>query len=65
MSSYIKRDEDIEMSKTGLLADDIEGSLANGFHKAPRRSLTSKFVDMACIILNIASTVTLVFLNNW
>lgn len=57
------RDEETAEVKAGLLADDVEkgkDALVQG-----RKSLWTKVVDGFCIILNIASTVILVFLNNW
>jgi solute carrier family 35 protein E3 len=62
------REEDIEMSKTGLLAEEFPDETQDkrdGFTKAPVKTLQSKIVDGLCIVLNIASTVILVFLNNW
>ena len=54
--------DDIEMSKTGLLTEEAK-SKDNG--PPVKKGLRSNVVDGACIILNIASTVVLVFLNKW
>lgn len=64
MASFEEPEErdDIEMSKTGLLEDEPDYKDKG----APvKRGLRSTVVDGACILLNIASTVVLVFLNKW
>lgn len=62
MASFDESEEDIEMSKTGLLQEEPKVK-DNG--PAVKRGLRSNIVDGACILLNIASTVVLVFLNKW
>lgn len=53
-----KEEEDREL----LLAQhDIELALAT----KPKTPLSKTFLDFFCILLNIVSTVLLVFLNNW
>jgi hypothetical protein len=65
------RDEDIEMSKTGLLSEETSYDEEDGKggvqqqQQPPAKSFRNKIIDGACIMLNIASTVILVFLNNW
>lgn len=60
------REDDLEMSKTGLLADEErDEEKADNTVAEPIKNFRSKLVDGLCIILNIASTVLLVFLNNW
>jgi len=59
--------EDIEMGKRN---DDIIQSedepMINNFAPAPaQKGLKNQIIDAASIILNIASTVILVFLNKW
>lgn len=60
-------DEDLEMNKMGLLADEIRGASPPVPKEGvkPQKGYWSKVIDGFCICLNIASTVTLVFLNNW
>ena len=66
MTALSPLDEDIEMSKKTLLAEELkEEPSAPKEHMKPLKGLRSKLVDGACILLNIASTVTLVFLNKW
>lgn len=67
MTSATTRDEDIEMSKTGLLSEEMgeDREMKKESRKEPVKSFRTKLVDGACIALNIASTVLLVFLNNW
>jgi solute carrier family 35 protein E3 len=60
-TSTDRDDEDLEMSNMKLLEEDV---VAEKDTPLPR-SLRAKALDGACIILNITSTVTLVFLNNW
>jgi len=55
-------DHDLEMSNMKLLEEDV---LAEKNPVVLPTTLGTKVLDGACIILNIASTVTLVFLNNW
>ncbi len=53
--------EDVEMAKEKLIKGETPLSAAS-----PGLNGTGKqLVDGACILLNIASTVTLVFLNKW
>ncbi len=56
-------DEDLEKSQTGLVDGEVHKDKDGGVVKP--QGLRSRVVDVACIGLNIASTVTLVFLNKW
>lgn len=61
---------DVELGYMGKRNDDVEESedvpMINGTIKEhPRRSTRTQVIDILCILLNIASTVTLVFLNKW
>lgn len=59
-------DEDLEMSKMGLVDGEIHQDKDKVTGDPPKPQTTaSRIIDMACILLNIASTVTLVFLNKW
>jgi solute carrier family 35 protein E3 len=62
MPSFDEPEKDIEMSKTGLLQDETKAS-SNG--QPAKKGARTGIVDGACILLNIASTVVLVFLNKW
>jgi hypothetical protein len=53
--------EDVEMAKEKLIKGEIPLSAASPGLKGTGKQL----IDGACILLNIASTVTLVFLNKW
>lgn len=66
MNKVKREDEDLEMSKMGLVDGEIyqdKDKVAE--ESAKPQSTKSRIVDMLCILLNIASTVTLVFLNKW
>ncbi|CZT44659.1 related to triose phosphate/3-phosphoglycerate/phosphate translocator [Rhynchosporium secalis] len=66
MNKPKREDEDLEMSKTGLVDGEIHEDKDKLSADPPKpQSMKSKIVDMLCILLNIASTVTLVFLNKW
>jgi len=54
-----KTDEDIEKSAQ-LKKDDEKAPLPSS-----PKALRKQVIDVACILLNIISTVTLVFLNKW
>lgn len=57
--------EDVEMS-TRLLDDDSkEQPAAVAMTAESPKGLRKQVIDVACIMLNITSTVTLVFLNKW
>ena len=62
MPSSDESEKDVEMSKTGLLLDEPKPK-DNG--EPAKKGVRSTAVDGACIMLNIASTVVLVFLNKW
>jgi len=62
MSSSSVPEMDIEMVKKDLLRPDAP-AISNGAQK--QIGLRKQIIDGACICLNIASTVTLVFLNKW
>ncbi|OWP02782.1 solute carrier family 35 member E [Marssonina coronariae] len=61
-ASRQRKDEDLEMSRTGLIDGEVH---EDKVLPANPPSLRSKLIDGLCILLNIASTVTLVFLNKW
>jgi hypothetical protein len=62
MLSSDESEDDIELRKRGLFPLETEASV----HVPPaKKGLRSTIVDGACILLNIASTVVLVFLNKW
>lgn len=60
-------DEDLEMHKMGLLAEEMRSASPPAPKEVakPQKGLWGKVIDGFCICLNIASTVILVFLNNW
>lgn len=64
MLSFDEPEEDIEMSKRRLLKDETQ-ELHSSNGPPSKKGLQSNVVDGACILLNIASTVVLVFLNKW
>lgn len=64
MPSFDESEEDIEMSKRRLFKDETPEEKSNNVSPA-KKGLRSNIVDGACILLNIASTVVLVFLNKW
>ncbi|KAE8449522.1 hypothetical protein EG329_008131 [Mollisiaceae sp. DMI_Dod_QoI] len=67
MTATTPRDEDLEMNKMGLLSEEMKDIVPTALEeggKAPKGPW-SKVIDGFCICLNIVSTVTLVFLNNW
>jgi hypothetical protein len=66
MNKVKREDEDLESSKMGLVDGEIhhEKDKVTGDPVKPQ-STKGRIVDMLCILLNIASTVTLVFLNKW
>lgn len=59
---------DVEAAYEDTDADALQGEKAvpkdEGMMKQ-KKSLQSKMIDLACILLNILSTVCLVFLNKW
>ena len=63
MSSFDESEEDIEMGKARLLEEEPPAN--KNPPPPPKKGLRSNIVDGACILLNIASTVVLVFLNKW
>lgn len=50
------------MSRTGLINGEVQDEKAD---VSEPQSLRSKLTDGGCILMNIASTVILVFLNKW
>ncbi|CAG8949730.1 hypothetical protein HYFRA_00004049 [Hymenoscyphus fraxineus] len=66
MPKYDSAEADLEESRTGLLSnnkkneDGIVEKIMGG-----KKQLRKRVIDVACIGLNIMSTVTLVFLNKW
>ena len=66
MPSASAVDEDIEMSRRALskeLLREEPPTIKDRGHI--QKGLRKPLIDGACIILNIASTVVLVFLNKW
>jgi hypothetical protein len=63
MSTAGESQEDIELAKASLLDQDDARMGSKG--KETPRGLQKTLIDGACIVLNIASTVFLVFLNKW
>jgi solute carrier family 35 protein E3 len=62
MSVLHQPDEDVETTKKKLL----KGEKPSMKDVSPtQKGLRKQLIDGACILLNIASTVTLVFLNKW
>jgi solute carrier family 35 protein E3 len=53
--------KDVEMAKEKLMRGEIPLRDAS----QGRKALGKQLIDGGCILLNIASTVTLVFLNKW
>lgn len=64
MSASKRDDEDVEKSNVGLMDGQVHDKKDEDAVAVPQ-GLRSKVIDGACIGLNIASTVTLVFLNKW
>jgi len=62
MSGSTAPETDIEMVRKDLLRPDV---LAINKGGQKQIGLRKQIIDGACICLNIASTVTLVFLNKW
>ncbi|KAG4436869.1 hypothetical protein IFR05_007632 [Cadophora sp. M221] len=66
MNKAKREDEDLESSKMGLVDGEIYQDKDKVAEESTKpQSTKSRIVDMLCILLNIASTVTLVFLNKW
>jgi hypothetical protein len=63
MASLEPLEEDIEMGED--LADTVNTKLGSVGGLAKGRRLQKQILDGACILLNITSTVVLVFLNKW
>lgn len=66
MVNHDSAEADLEMSRTGLLKDDVKNEdkvMDSG--NGGKKGLRTQVIDAACIGLNITSTVTLVFLNKW
>ncbi|TVY90148.1 Solute carrier family 35 member E3 [Lachnellula willkommii] len=57
--------EDVEMSTRLLNDDSKEQPAAVAVTAESPKGLRKQIIDVACIMLNITSTVTLVFLNKW
>jgi hypothetical protein len=66
MPSDIDLEKDVEMSNTAPLIEPGPGvpGKAQAGAKHPRSTMAT-VVDFACILLNIVSTVLLVFINKW
>jgi hypothetical protein len=66
MPSTSAVDEDIEMSRRTLLKEPLREQSPPAKERGhARKGLRKPLIDGGCIILNIASTVVLVFLNKW
>lgn len=66
MPSASAVDEDIEMSRRAFSKDTVgEGPPSPKARGNTQKGLRKPLIDGACIVLNIASTVVLVFLNKW
>ena len=63
MPSDIDLEKDVEMSNIAPLIDQESGKAQDGA-KHPRGTMAT-VIDFACILLNIVSTVLLVFINKW
>lgn len=63
MPSDVDLEKDVELSNMAPLIEQVPGMPQDGA-KRPKTAMT-KFVDFACILLNIVSTVLLVFINKW
>ncbi|KAG9247550.1 triose-phosphate transporter family-domain-containing protein [Calycina marina] len=61
MASTASREDDIEFGKRPLQEEENVVKVSDAAPKRLRKTL----IDGFCLILNIVSTVTLVFLNNW
>jgi hypothetical protein len=64
MADEKELERDLEMSNTMPLMEAVAGQLQDGGQR-PRGSRAKKLIDLSCILLNIASTVLLVFINKW
>jgi len=63
MPSDIDLEKDVEVSNIVPLMEPEPGTAQDGA-KRPRSTMTT-VIDFACILLNIVSTVLLVFINKW
>jgi hypothetical protein len=63
MPSDIDLEKDVEMSNIARLIEPESGMAQDGA-KSPRGTMAT-VIDFACILLNIVSTVLLVFINKW
>src|SRR5271168_5458934 len=63
MPSDIDLEKDVEMSNRAPLIEPEPGK-AQEVPKRPRGTMAT-VIDFACILLNIVSTVLLVFINKW
>jgi hypothetical protein len=63
MPSDVDLEKDVELSNMAPLIDPEQGK-AQDMPKRPRGTMAT-VIDFACILLNIASTVLLVFINKW
>jgi hypothetical protein len=53
--------EDVETAKEKLM----KGEMPSRDAPSAQKGLRKQVIDTSCILLNIASTVTLIFLNKW
>lgn len=65
MTSLDGHEEDLEMSRRKLLNNELVEKRNDDLSSPSIQGLRSSIVDGACILLNIVSTVVLVFLNKW
>jgi hypothetical protein len=63
MPSDVDLEKDAEVSSLATLMEQVPEKAQDGA-KRPRGAVT-KAIDFACILLNIVSTVLLVFINKW
>ena len=62
MGASVGLERDVEKSSAPLMAE-VNGQLQDGVQR-PRGSMAT-LIDLGCILLNIVSTVLLVFVNKW
>jgi len=65
MSKTNGQGQDIELSAKLLKDDEKEKPAAVAIAAQSPKGFRKQVIDVACILLNIISTVTLVFLNKW
>jgi hypothetical protein len=63
MPSDVDLEKDVEMSSLAPLIEQVPVTAKDGAQHP--RGAVAKVIDFACILLNIVSTVLLVFINKW